>query len=251
MELLSTIQSYLDEELKIKDIDDYCVNGLEVDGREEICKIAFMVDASEQGFQQAVSSQADMIIVHHGLVFGSITRITGMIYRRLKILIKHGISLYAAHIPLDVHAELGNNIQLAQLLNLVNIEQFTVGKYKDLLVIGELQHSQSLDLFVSTIKTRIHPNPRTLHFASDTVSKVAIISGSGSEAVELAALNGADIFLTGESKLSAYHVAREAGINMVFAGHYFTETVGLKALMKKLESLFNVNCEFIDIPTEL
>lgn len=251
MELLEHIVSHLNRELRIAEIDDYCSNGLEVDGAKEVNKIALMVDASEQGFDRAVQAGANMVIVHHGLIFGHVKTITGLLYRRLKPLIEHNISLYAAHLPLDVHPVWGNNAQLALLLGLQEVEYVSVGKYKDLMVMGSLPQPCSVDDFCGTIIQKIHPHPKSLPFGHNTIKKVAIISGSGSEAVELAAQLGADMFLTGESKLSAFHTAREAAINIVFAGHYFTEVFGLQALSAHLCDIFDVSSEFIDLPTEL
>jgi len=251
MEKLSVIQSYLDDELRINQISDACANGLEVDGKENIEKIVFMVDASEEGFRYALDKNADMVIVHHGLFFGNIKKINGSLYKRIKILVNNNISLYAAHLPLDIHPIFGNNVQIANILGLKNIRQITIGNYTDLLVIGELEYDTSLSSFLDLIRQKINPDPQVLSFGNKKISKVGIISGSGSEAIEITAQYGADLFLTGEPKLSAYHIAKESAINIVFAGHYYTEVFGLKSLMENLIQKFNISAEFIDIPTSI
>lgn len=251
MATLSAVQSYLDKELRIAEIDDACVNGLEVAGREEIKTIVFMVDASEQGFVEAVKCHADMIIVHHGAFFGMVKRLTGNLYNRLRVLFENNISLYAAHLPLDIHPVWGNNAQIARILNLKNVQHYTVDKYENLLVMGDLPEQMSFNEFVELISSKINPEPRFLQFGPEAVKKVGIISGSGSDAAEIVARYGADVLLTGESKLSAYHAARESEINIVFAGHYCTEIFGLKALKDHIADKFNVQTYFLDIPTEL
>lgn len=251
MESLQRIQSYLDEELCIYSIEDACSNGLEITGKNEIKKIAFMVDPSEEGILEAINRNADMIIVHHGLFFGSIKKIDGFLYRRIQLLIEHSISLYAAHLPLDVHPALGNNAQVAKVLSLLNVAQYDVKNYKNLLTIGEFEKPLLWNDFLEVIRQKISPEIRSFHFGSNTVHRVGIITGSGAEASCIAAHYGADTFITGESKLQAYHESKESAINIVFAGHYYTEVFGLQALQQSLANLFSLDTEFIDIPTIL
>ncbi len=251
MPSLNEITAYLDRELNIAAIDDYCSNGLEVQGAEEVNKIVFMVDASVQGFEEAVRRNADMIIVHHGLIFGSIKRVCGIIYNRIKLLINNDISLYAAHLPLDVHAVWGNNAQIAKVLELQDIQQYDVGKYEQLMAMGSLSSPVSFEQFFDIVSEKINKKSRYIKFSDRPVKKIAIISGSGSQAVENAQQLGADVFITGESKLESYHTARELGISIIFAGHYCTEVFGLKALSDHLKTQFDVNVEFVDLPTEL
>ena len=251
MVTLSELQAYLDKELRIHYIDDACVNGVEVGGKDNIEKVVFMVDASEQGFAQAVEHNADMIIVHHGLFFGSVKHITGNLYKRLKLLFEYNISLYAAHLPLDVHPVWGNNAQIAKTLSLKNVQPHNVERYENLLLIGELDNSMDYDQFLDIVCCKINPDSRYLSFGPKRVKKIGIISGSGADAVEIASQSGADVFITGESKLSSYHASMETGINIVFAGHYYTEVFGLKALMDVIDNKFEVKTAFIDIPTQL
>ncbi|MDX9702497.1 MAG: Nif3-like dinuclear metal center hexameric protein [Candidatus Auribacterota bacterium] len=251
MAMLNEIKDYLDKELNIEAIDDYCSNGLEVQGADVVKKIVFMVDASVQGFEEAIRRNADMIIVHHGLIFGSIKRVCGILYNRIKLLINNDISLYAAHLPLDVHPVWGNNAQLAKLLGLNDIRHYDVGKYEQLMVVGCLPSAVSFEKFLEQVSDKINDKSRYLKFSDRPVKKIAVISGSGSQAVENAHQLGADIFLTGESKLEAYHTARELGISIVFAGHYYTEIIGLQALCNHIKTMFDVTAEFIDLPTEL
>jgi len=242
---------YLDRYLDIYAIGDACANGLEVDGAEQVGKIVFMVDASEEGFLRAVECSADMVIVHHGLFFGHLKKITGNLYKRIKILIDNNISLYAAHLPLDVHPVLGNNAQIAKLFSLKNLKTYSLGGYDDIMIVGELPSPLQWDDFLAKTDECFKTESRFVKFGPDKIKKVAVISGSGCEAVEMSAGLGADVFLTGESKLSAYHIARESGINVVFAGHYNTEVFGLQALMKHIGEKYHMNVEFIDIPTDL
>jgi len=247
----SVLVEYLGKYFNINGIDDACANGLEVDGVKKIEKVVFMVDASEEGFKKAVDCSADMVIVHHGLFFGHIKNITGNLYKRIKVLTDNNISLYAAHLPLDVHPVLGNNAQIAQLLSLKNVKTYSLGRFDDIMTIGDLPSSLQWDDFLAETNKRFNTKSRFIKFGPDKIKKVAVISGSGCEAVELSAELDADVFITGESKLSSYHTAKESGISVVFAGHYKTEVFGLLALMKNIGEKYPISVEFIDIPTDL
>ena len=251
MEFLYTLKEFLDTELDIDSIDDACSNGLEIFGKEQIKKIVFMVDPSEQGIQEAIKQNGDMIIVHHGLFFGSVRKIDGFLYKRIKLLMNHDISLYAAHLPLDVHPVLGNNTQVANVLSLQNVKQYDVRQYKNLLTIGEFDTPVPWNDFLEMIQQKINTDIRSLNFGPGTIKRVGIITGSGSEAATIVAQYGADAFITGESKLQSFHESKESHINIVFAGHYHTEVFGLQALQKFIQEKFEIETAFIDIPTVL
>ena len=248
---LTHLKKYLDTNLDIANIKDACANGLEVLGKHEINKIAFMVDASKEGFEKAVEEKADMVIVHHGLIFGNVSYITGIIYNRLKLLIENNISLYAAHLPLDVHKQWGNNAQIAQVLELKNITHYDAGHYENILVVGDFPQELSWDSFIDLFKQKISNSLKVIKSNNNKITRVGVISGSGSDGIEIACSLGVDVFITGESKLSAYHTAKENDINIVFGGHYNTEVFGLKALQKHLETEFEIQSVFVDIPTDL
>jgi len=247
---LKEIVRFLNETLNVSKIIDDSVNGLQVEGAPEIRKIALGVDASMELFKKAESSGANLIIVHHGIFWtGKDSRAVGIMANRLKFLLEHRISLYAAHLPLDVHKDVGNNAQMAAKLGLKKTQPFS----KDLCgVIGELGKEMTVDECISKIESEIGAVSRKDLFGKKTVKKIAIVSGGGASYAEDAANAGADLFLTGEPKHVAYHNMKELEINAVFAGHYETETFGVVALGKALENRFKgLKTEFINCPTGL
>ena len=240
--LLNEIVDYLDEFLDIKNIQDSCKNGLEIEGKEKIKKIGFSVDACLESFQKAVSAHCDLLIVHHGMFWGDIGCITDITYERLKYMIKNDIALYAAHLPLDVHPEVGNNVQLARLLNL-EIEA-TFCKYRNVDVGILCKNDTTFDELVQRIQNLFPVS--YLKFINSS-KKIGIITGSGGIGIKDAVEEGCDTFITGEMRYIDYHPIKEYGINIIYGGHYATETWGLKALMDHIQKKFNIDCEFLDL----
>ena len=247
MPSLKKITNYLNDYLKINEINDSSVNGLQVSGKENINKIAFAVDACSETFSAAKDAGADMIIVHHGLIWNGITSVTGITYRRLKFLIENEISLYAAHLPLDLHPEVGNNIEFLKLFNAENIEEF--GNYHGIFIgfMGEFAE-RSINDFAGEIQKKLNTNCAVLPFGKEKVKKVGVVSGAAARIVN-EAVEKVDVFVTGEASHEVYHTAKEARVNVIFAGHYATETLGVKALAKLLKEKFDVEAVFIDVPT--
>lgn len=242
---------YLDEKLGIQDMDDVSVNGLQVEGTTDVNKIALITDAALSLFQKAQQEGCDMVIAHHGIVWGGIKRITGPVYRQIKTLINNDINLYAAHLPLDAHPTLGNNAQLAQLANLLDITPFGNYHGANIGVSGRLAHPVSIGQLAKTWQNAIGGTPVTLPFGAARIQSVGIVSGGGSSALNEAIDNGLDCFVTGEGRHENHHTALEAGINMILLGHYHSETVGVKAVGNDLEEQFGIETIFIDEPTIL
>jgi len=240
--LLNEIVDYLDEFLDIKNIQDSCKNGLEIEGKDEIKKIGFSVGACLESFQKAVSAKCDLLIVHHGMFWGDIEYITDITYERVKHLIKNDIALYAAHLPLDIHPEVGNNVQLAKLLNLEI--QNTFCKYRNMDVGIICKNDTDLDDLVKRIQK--HFPIKYMKF-NNLSKKVGIITGSGGLGIKDAVDKGCDTFITGEMRYIDYHPIKEYGINIIYGGHYATEVWGLKALMDHIQKKFNIDCEFLDL----
>jgi dinuclear metal center YbgI/SA1388 family protein len=239
---------YLDELLQTTQIDDASQNGLQVEGPDSVDTIAFAVDASIATIQGAVESGAQMLIVHHGLFWNKPLQITGPLYKRMKLLLDGNCALYASHLPLDMHPEHGNNILLARSIGITDPRPF--GEYHGV-VIG---FSGELDTPVSPLELRTRIEKSTgglckVISRTELSSKIAIVSGDGSSLLEDAAREGFDTFITGESKHASFHVAAEYGINLIFGGHYATETLGVKSLMDHLIRKFKLTGKFIDIPT--
>jgi dinuclear metal center YbgI/SA1388 family protein len=250
MELYELV-NFMDEYLKVNEIDDVSANGLQIEGKKEVKKICLCVDGSLESFKEASKIKADMLIVHHGLIWGGLKSIRGLVKERIAFLIENKISLYASHLPLDMHSEVGNNIQLTKMLNLSNPEQF--GSYHGLKIgfKGKYENPKSINDISQILEKYLPAKTESFQFGSDRIKSVGIVSGGGSSVFEDCIKEGLDLFITGESSHTIYHDAKEAGINLIFAGHYATEKLGVMALGKKIEEKFGLKTEFIDIPTGL
>ena len=246
---LSRIVDFLDKYLELDKFDDTSNNGLQVEGAKNVEKVAFAVDACIDVFEKAKINGANLIVVHHGLIWGGIDYVRGAILKRLKFLIENGISLYAAHLPLDAHKEIGNNAILLKMLGLKANTPF--GEYKGVKIgwMDEFYEPKTLDEIVRLLESNLNIKAKVLNFGGD-VKRVAAVSGKGAFAINEAVESGVDLLITGEAEHEAYHAAKESEINVIFAGHYATETLGVKALMGVVKNL-GVEVEFIDMPTGL
>jgi dinuclear metal center YbgI/SA1388 family protein len=245
----SEVVEFLNAYLKIADIEDRSNNGLQIEGTEEVGMIGLAVDACLEAYKKAVDQKCRMLIVHHGLIWGGLTSITGAIYNQVKYAIQSDLNIYAAHLPLDAHDICGNNIVLAKMLGLVDIKPF--GLYKNTLIgfEGTLPRPLSNEEIGKTIQSNIGGKFSVLPFGIAENKRIAIVSGGWTDALDEAIDKEIDCFLTGEGKHENHHKALESRINVVYCGHYETETVGVKALGNILEKRFSVKTVFIDVPT--
>ncbi|MFO7892020.1 MAG: Nif3-like dinuclear metal center hexameric protein [bacterium] len=248
---LKKITDFLDEKLNIKEIEDYSLNGLQIENSGEVNKAGFAVDASLASFREAAENDVDLLVVHHGLFWSKPVSVTGSMYQRLKILFDADIALYAAHLPLDLHDELGNNARVQKVLGWNVLGNF--GEYKGI-EIGKkvcFDAPVSLKQLEKEISEKLHCKPLVWNFGKEKIKNVGYVSGGGVDLLEQAIDQGLDLFITGEPKHSFYWTAKEAGISVIFAGHYATETLGVKAVSELLEKEFDLECFFIDLPTGL
>lgn len=239
------VKSFLNiDELKSR---DYSMNGLQV-GKpgKDLKKIAFAVDASMETFRRAVEKNADMLFVHHGLYWGRPLPVTGDFYRRMEFLISENLSLYAAHLPLDMNGELGNNAAMAKALGIEEPEPFAVYGWK-----GVLKEPLSRDDLIKKIFGGWENGLRVLPFGPEIIRSAAVMTGSADHEVEEAIKDGVDLYLTGEAGHILYHYALEAGINVICGGHYATETYGVRLLSEKVSRELSIETVFIDVPTGL
>jgi dinuclear metal center YbgI/SA1388 family protein len=243
--------AYLDDYLKVGEAKDYGENGLQVEGGDEVRRLAFAVDASLVGICAATSAGADMLIVHHGLFWGKPLRIVGAHRRRVKALLDGGCSLYGVHLPLDRHPEVGNNAELARLLALEVASTLgeAFGAPVGFLAMprAALTFDELVDRFRSAIGAPLLVQPG----GPASVRKIGIISGGAAGEIDAAVAAGCDTYITGETSHSSYHDATEQGINVIYGGHYATETVGLRALARHLDARFGLPWAFIEGPTGL
>ena len=242
---------YLDDYLAINEIKDISSNGLIVEGNEEVKKIGLAVDSSLEGFTKAAESDVDFLIVHHGLYWGKIIPITGYFHKRLKTLMDAGISLYVAHLPLDFHREVGNNIELVRLLGMELEEWLPESNGLELIAMANLPKPITVADFVKLAEEKIGEPVTSFDYGKKLVQRIAICSGGAAYLLSDLETAKPDLYYTGERNHTIYHYAKELGINIVYGGHYNTETVGVKALGKHLLDKFNLPNIFIDLPTTL
>ena len=241
--------AHLDSYLRIAEIPDTSPNGLQVQGADRVRRIAYAVDVGVHTIRAAHSEGANFLIVHHGLWWGKHVQITGTMHARISALVGADMSLYTAHLPLDCHPRVGNNAELSRLLGLRVESTFADYKGVHIGVIGTAPKPLRLASFASAVEKVLDGPADVFAFGPRSVRRVGVLTGAGAMLAEEAARAGCDTLLTGETSHAAMHLAREAGINLIFGGHYATETVGLKALQRHLAQQFALPGVFVSAPT--
>jgi len=244
-----TIVSFLNDFLNIGAIQDYSINGLQVEGCAGVSKIGLAVDACAAVYEAAVEAGCQMVIVHHGIVWGGIQSITGPLRQQIKILMDNDLNLYACHLPLDLHPECGNNAVLANMLGIKKREPFGIYKGKEIGFSGSFTQTLSAEKIAHLLQTQIGGAPHTLPFGPVKNKTIGIVSGGGSDCIPEAIEKGLDCLITGESSHEDHHRAAEGKINVIYSGHYNTETVGVQALGPIIKERLDVETTFLDIPT--
>ncbi len=244
--------AYMDEYLGINAIEDYGPQGLQVEAdNEAITRLALAVDTAPAVIEAASDWRADMLLVHHGILWRDVQPIAGPFGRRVKLLLQNDLNLYSAHLALDAHAEVGNNALLASIIGLTIEEWWCPVKGTSIGVYGSLARPQSLIELTALIDEKLQTETRVLAHGPDMVHKVAIISGFGADEAAAARELGADTFLTGETSHSHYWSASDYGLNIIYGGHYATETIGVKAFGQHLAEKFGLDARFFDFPTKM
>ena len=239
---------FLNELLDVAEFEDYCINGMQVEGTGIVNKVVFGVSVSQSLFQRAVKKKADMIIVHHGIFWNSDPRpfaLTGTQKKRLELLVKNNINLLAYHLPLDAHPEIGNNIQILKRLEIEPIKQINFG------FLGKLNRKINREKFIDKINKKLQTTAQVFPYGNANVQQILVVSGGSSKYYQLANDNNADTFIGGDIKESVVRELEEVGINYINAGHYNSEKFGVQALSSVLYKKFNLNCEYVDIPNSV
>ncbi|PLT23370.1 Nif3-like dinuclear metal center hexameric protein [Pseudoalteromonas sp. MelDa3] len=237
----------LNDILKPQLIKDFCPNGLQVEGKNEIKKIVTGVTASQALIEAAIEQQADAILVHHGFFWkGESQPITGMKKRRIGALLAHDINLFGYHLPLDIHPAVGNNAQLAKLLD-IEIETGLEPTSNSVAMKGRLKTPLSGEDFADKIAKVLNRTPLTSLVRSTKIETIALCTGGGQGYIDLAAEQGIDAYLTGEASEQTIHSSREQNIDFFAAGHHATERYGVKALGELLAQEHGFDVTFIDI----
>ncbi len=243
-----TLLDYLDNCLEAKKIKDFCPNGLQVQGKQQINRLLTGVTACQALIDEAICQNADAILVHHGYFWkGEEQTIRGIKRERLKALLTHDINLYVYHLPLDVHPEFGNNIQLAKLLELHSIEPLNAEEPNMVGNIGLLAAPISGYDLSELIEEKLGRKPLYIGEEEDLIARIGWCTGAAQGYLQQAIDAGVDAFITGEINEPAVHLARETGTHFYSAGHHATERYGVKALGEHLAQEFDLDVCFVDI----
>jgi dinuclear metal center YbgI/SA1388 family protein len=243
------IVDFLDTELRTSSIRDYSCNGLQVEGAPMVSRIALAVDACMESYQSAIENNCQMLIVHHGIIWDGIRAVRGQVRNQMAYLLQNDLNLYASHLPLDCHPLYGNNASLMQLFSARQTKPFGMYKGTEIGFEGVLPQSVPLDSIVQILCEKLEAECIVLPFGPQKIKSIAVVSGGGGDALVEAVTKNVDCFITGESIHQNYHTALEGKINVIYAGHYHTETPGVKAIGSLCQKQFGIETHFIDIPS--
>jgi len=242
---LSALNTYLKEILQPARFNDYCPNGLQVEGRPEVNKIVTGVTASQALLDEAVKRNADAILVHHGYFWrGEMSEIVGIKKRRIQTLLQHDISLFAYHLPLDAHPDFGNNVTLGKQLNLA------VDKWlddKQMLAMATLPAPVPLADLCALIETQLGRTPQLVAGSKTSIQTIAWCTGAAQQYIDIAIAADVDVFISGEISEQTVHAVRESNTAYIAAGHHATERYGVQALGQHLSEQLGLEHEFVEI----
>ncbi len=246
--LRDELESYLMNFLNVEDFNDYCPNGLQVEGKDEIRKIVTGVTASQNLIDAAIEREADAIIVHHGYFWkGEQLPIVNMKKQRIKKLLEHDISLFAYHLPLDAHPQLGNNIQLAKLLGLQDLKALEKMGRHDLGLVGKFVEPMQIQALQQLCVSIMGRDVQVLGPESKMISTLGLCTGAAQSMFEKAVVeHDVDAYMSGEISEPTFHIAEEYQRNYFAVGHHASERYGVKALGEHLAEAFTLDCVFVD-----
>lgn len=248
---LQAIVRHCDRVLRTEQIRDYdgAVNGLQVENRGTVTRMAAMVDASLSTLRLAIERNADLLLVHHGLFWSARQPWIGHNYELLQLLMQENLAVYSSHLPLDMHPRLGNNAQLCAALGLKDLRPFFCDReqYLGFQTRTKISRAQLIERLLRVTKNK----PIVLPGGPSTCERIGVVTGGAGGELKRAAKEGVDTFITGEGPHWTFALAEELGINVLYGGHYATETFGVKALAAHLSRKFKVPWSFIDHPTGL
>lgn len=251
---LKELTSYMDTLLDVYRIPDASKNGLQIGDtitNPEITKVAFAVDSTNEVIQKATDEKADLLVVHHGIFWkDAIQSLKEFHYKKISPFFEHNLALYAVHLPLDKHESLGNNYTLAHKMGLTQVSPFGFDRDIPIGCHGTLENEATLDEMQTQVASLTGASTSILSFGTDTIKTIGIISGKANTALlEQVYYKKIDLFITGERSFSLYNTAKDLGLNVLFLGHYHSETFGIKALQKKIQDETRIETVFIDTPT--
>ena len=245
---LKELELELKEVLRPEQFKDYCPNGLQVEGRKEISKLVTGVTACQELITAAVEAGADALLVHHGYFWrGEDQSISGIKKARIKALLKNDVSLFAYHLPLDVHREFGNNVQLAKVLGIEIDGELGKQNNHPIGLVGTISEDTDFESLKALIADKLDRQPLAIEGNSKPIRSIGWCTGAAQNYIELAVAAGVDAYITGEVSEPTVHIARESGIHFFSAGHHATERYGVQAIGGYLASKFGIDHQFIDI----
>lgn len=248
---LTEMVAFMDRELNVAGIPDYpgAVNGLQLANEGRVERVVAAVDASLPVIEEAAEGGPGLLIVHHGMFWQGVQPLTGPFYRKIKVAMDVGLAIYSAHLPLDIHPEWGNNLRLAKAIGLSEISPFFDWKGIFLGLRGSWNGSR--DGLVETLSQAVGGKVHVCPGGSEKISSICLITGGAGSEVARVAASGVDTFISGEGPHWSHPLALELGVNLLLAGHYATETFGVKALAEVLAARFNVPWSFLHHPSGL
>jgi len=246
---LESILQFIDEAFDVSSFPDYpnALNGLQVAGAGEVSRLGVAVDASEVTIRAALDRDIQLLLVHHGLFWDGFGPLTGPRFRKVAALISGGVALYGLHLPLDSHPGMGNSALLTRAMGLEPEAPF--GGFQGREIGWWAQTSLGREALKGRLSEAVGGEVRLIPGGPEVVERVGVLTGGGASALEEASAGGLDALVTGEGAHHHYHDAMELGINLYLAGHYATETFGVKALGAALAKEFELDWEFLDFPT--
>jgi len=248
---LLKIVRYCDQVLRTDEITDYegAVNGLQVENHGTVTRLAAAVDASLSTVRLAIASGADLLIVHHGLFWSVRHPWTGKTYEMFRLLAESGLAVYSSHLPLDLHRRLGNNARLCAELGLRKLTPFFMAKGQPIGLQG--QAGVPLTVLAQRLREAVASEPTVIMGGPAICRRIGVVTGGAGGDLKQAAAEGVDTFITGEGPHWTFAMAEELGVNVLYGGHYATETFGVKALAAELSRKFGLPWTFLDYPTGL
>jgi dinuclear metal center YbgI/SA1388 family protein len=248
---LGSLGEYSDRILRTREIRDYdgAVNGLQVENNGSVTRICATVDATLSTIRLAVKAHADLLIVHHGLFWSATHPWTGKRHEMLRLLLENNLAIYSSHLPLDAHPKLGNNAILCVQLGLKNLKPFFTCEGQSIGFRSNVRIFR--DDLLHRLRKAVGGDVKMIPGGQKICQRIGVVTGGAGTKLKQAADEGVDTFITGEGAHWAYALAEELGLNVFYAGHYATETFGVKALAVHLSTKFKVPWSFIDHPTGL
>lgn len=242
---LQALVDFCDARTGARAIKDFggALNGLQFANRGGVSRIGAAVDAGLEPFRLAVAAKVDFLIVHHGMFWNGAKRVVDAEYEKARLLVENNLAVYACHLPLDAHPEIGNNALLAKAVGLERVGTFLDYEGLDIGLVGSWDASR--DALRERLAEEFGPRIAALEFGPDKPRRVCVLTGSGASAVDRLKEAGADTFITGELHQQHFNQAQELGINVYLCGHYATETLGVRALAAEAAARFGLEWEFL------